>query len=98
MAKYAMGILRTIGILTIVLELGFLLGVFTNHAEAACTCVCVEGKAKAQCPSVLETATCPASVCSADTRVAPPMPRTDCQLVQVIDPATGKVKRKRVCK
>jgi len=93
MVSYAMGILRFTS-LGMVLAVGFLSGT----AEAACTCVCVDGKPRAQCPSVLETAVCPASVCSADVRAAPPMPRTNCQLVQVINPETQRVERKRVCK
>jgi hypothetical protein len=95
-----MSMSRTILFLTVVLELGFLFGVLAGRAEAACTCICIEGKPRAQCPSVLETATCPPSVCSAASKPAsPPIMRPEnCQLVQVQDPATGRVERKRICK
>ncbi len=71
-----------------------------GSAEAACTCACVAGKPKAQCPSVFEVApSCPASVCSSAQPAAPPMTkRENCEVVQVLDPQTQKVERRMVCK
>jgi len=73
---------------------------FAAPADAACTCLCVNGKPKAQCPSVLETPPlCPVSVCAGARTAAPPMStREDCQVVQVINPDTQRVERKKMCK
>lgn len=79
-------------------------GLVSGAAEAACTCVCVEGAPRAQCPSILETPpVCPVSVCTtgeAQSQIkSPPIARpADCRLVQVVNPATGQVERKRVCR
>jgi len=91
--------MRTSVILTLV---GFAVVavIAARPAAAACVCVCVDGKPKAQCPSILETAICPASICAADQqRAAPPITRKeDCRIVQGVNPASGRVERQLVCK
>ena len=74
--------------------------IFASPAWAACTCVCENGKPKAQCPSVLEKPpVCPASFCVGSAPAAPAMPKTgDCKLEKVINPQTGRVDMQRVCK
>ncbi|MSO72590.1 MAG: hypothetical protein EXQ84_03125 [Rhodospirillaceae bacterium] len=55
-------------------------GFISGAAEAACTCVCVEGAPRAQCPSILETPpVCPLSVCATggSTAKSPPIDLTD---------------------
>lgn len=72
--------------------------IFASPAWAACTCVCENGKPKAQCPSVLEKPpVCPASFC-AGASTTPAMPKADCKLEKVINPQTGRVDMQRVCK
>ena len=69
-------------------------------AHAACTCLCVNGKPKAQCPSVLEKPpVCPADICAGARVATPPMSkREDCQIVQVVNPDTQRVERRMMCK
>lgn len=69
-------------------------------AEAACTCVCDEGKVRAVCPSILETPPqCPAATCKVVSRPSPPMDKNEvCRVVQSVDPATQRVTRRLVCK
>jgi hypothetical protein len=79
----------------------FVLAVFwTAPADAACSCVCEAGKVRAVCPSVFEIPPqCPARTCADERRAAPPMDKHEvCRVVQDIDPGTGRVTRRLVCK
>ncbi len=69
-------------------------------ADAACTCVCDAGKVRAVCPSIFETPPqCPARTCADARRAAPPMDKHEvCRVVQDVDPDTGRVTRRLVCK
>lgn len=73
-------------------------------AEAACTCVCVDGRARAQCPSVLETPpVCPLNTCPVVPGIKNPSILIDpasrnCKIENVLNAESGKVERKRVCK
>jgi len=82
----------------------FVLSVGADRAEAACTCVCIEGRARAQCPSVLETPpVCPLNTCPVVPGIKNPSILIDpasrnCKIENVLNAESGKVERKRVCK
>lgn len=87
--------MRTILILAATMALGI------SSAEAACTCVCDNGKPQARCPSVLENPpVCPASTCLGNAALpAPAMPGSgNCKLEKAINPDTGRIEMRRVCK
>jgi len=86
--------MRALLLLSAVLLLG------VSSAEAACTCVCENGKAQAQCASVLQKPpVCPASTCVATDKRTPAMPNSSaCKLERAINPENGRIETRRVCK